>query len=343
MQLSLDELGFNAFFASQMAADTDLVPHRISEVHRDRLSALSPAGTSTLTTPPPARTGDYAPGDWVLADDCGRVLALLKRQSLIHRRAPGDAARLQLIAANVDVLFITSSCNADFNPARLERYLAVAYEAPCLPVIVLTKADLSDEVQSYVTQAQKLDAKVSVLAVNAKNPDDLARLSALCGPDQTGALVGSSGVGKTTLTNGLSGRADATGAIREGDAKGRHVTTNRALRPMLNGGWLIDTPGMRALRLEEASTGIDTLFEDITALAAICQFSDCAHGAEPGCAVNAAVAGGKISPERRARWDKLKSEDQRNSATLAQSGGRKQQSVRQARKAAKISRRQKKN
>lgn len=322
MIYSYDDLGLIAFFTSQVPAGTAFTPYRIAEVHRDRLSALSPDGTALLTTPPPLKTGDLAVGDWVLANAAGQVHQVLQRQSLVHRRAPGTDARLQLIAANINVLFITSSCNADFNPARLERYLAVAYAAPCLPVIVLTKADLSPEVENFVQQAQQIDTNVPVLAVNALDPGDLAKLAKFCGPGQTAALVGSSGVGKTTLTNGLSGRQDATGAAREDDAKGRHITTNRALRPMLNGGWLIDTPGMRALRLEQASDGIDTLFDDISKLAETCRFADCSHMVEPGCAVLAAVHAGKISPERKTRWDKLSSEDVRNTETLAQTRAR---------------------
>lgn len=317
MQLTLKELGFAPFFADQIPDDTNLTPRRINQIHRDRVSSIAPDGIKILTTIAPMRTGDLAVGDWVLANEDGQVEKVLERQSLVHRRAPGTDARLQLIAANTDILFITSSCNPDFNIPRLERYLSAAYEAGSSPVIILTKADTCDDVNSFIKDAQALDEKVPVIAVNALNPDDIARIAALCGPGKTAALIGSSGVGKTTLTNGLCGRDDDTGGTRKGDQKGRHVTTNRALRRMENGGWIIDTPGMRALRLEEASDGIDTLFDDITELAETCRFSDCAHTGEPGCAVQAAVDAGDLDPARRERWDKLKTEDTRNTKTLA--------------------------
>lgn len=324
MQTTLNDLGFTPFFAGQVPENTDLFPHRITEVHRDRLSALSPDGSTLLTTTPPMNTGDLAVGDWVLANSDGQIQTILERQSLLHRRAPGSDARQQLIAANCDVLFIVSSCNADFNPARVERYLALAHEAGSFPVIVLTKADQSTDADAgdFVTAAQQLDRNVPVLAVNALDLDDLAQIAAWVKRGQTAALVGSSGVGKTTLTNGLCGRDDDTGGIREDDAKGRHVTTSRNLRHMLNGGWIIDMPGMRALRLEQVTAGIETLFEDIEALASQCRFSDCAHGVEPGCAVQAAIATGDLSRDRMQRWDKLKREDIRNSETIAQGRAR---------------------
>ncbi len=322
MQITLKDLGFTPFFAGQVPENSDLSPFRITEVHRDRLSALSPDGPSVLTTKLPLQTSDFAVGDWVLADENAQINVVLERQSLLHRRAAGTHASRQLIAANCETLFITSSCNPDFNTARIERYLALAYEAGCFPVIVLTKADQSDEAPGFARRAGQIDARVPVLTVNALDADDLALVASWCGRGQTAALVGSSGVGKTTLTNGLCGRDDDTGGIREDDAHGRHVTTSRALRRMQNGGWIIDTPGMRALRLEEAGDGIDAVFDDIARLAATCRFSDCAHESEPGCAVLGAVEAGDLAPDRMERWAKLKREDIRNSQTLAESRAR---------------------
>ncbi len=330
MRLTLADMGFDAFFAAQIPAGAPGRPFRITEVHRDRLTALAPSGRRELTTSDGQETGAFAVGDWVLANDAGQVTALLARKSLLHRRAAGTDARQQLIAANCDRLFITTSCNADFNPARIERFLVLAYEGGCVPVILLTKADLVEDAQAWVARAQRLDPRAAVLAVNARDAGDLARVAAHCGSGQSAALVGASGVGKTTLTNGLCARDDATGEIRAGDARGRHVTTSRALRRMLNGGWIIDTPGMRALRLEEVGTGLAVLFEDIAKLALDCRFSDCAHQGEPGCAVREAVAAGRLDPERVARWEKLRAEEARNSEILAEArrrargrGGRK--------------------
>jgi len=324
MTLSLSDLGWSNFFDRQRDDDTaaGLTPYRIAEIHRDRLTGFAPGGDHSLTTPPDTPTGSFAVGDWVLADDTHRVVQLLERQTLLTRRAAGHDARVQLIAANVDTLFITTSCNADFNPARIERYLAMAQDAGCFPVLLLTKPDLTDDAAEFERRAQAVNAMVPVLIVNAKDADDLARIADWCKPGQTAALIGSSGVGKSTIMNGLTGEDIATQAVREDDAKGRHTTTFRALRRMRNGGWLIDMPGMRELQLHDAAEGIDSLFDDITALESDCRFADCAHDREPGCAVRAAVASGQLDPARLERWNKLRREDAHNSATLAQARAR---------------------
>lgn len=321
MVFSLSDLGWSSHFAAQAAADPSYAPFRVSAVHRDRLTGLSPDGEGLLLTPG-RPTGDFAVGDWVLTDEQRRVQHLLERRSLLQRRAAGTGAESQLIAANVDVLFIVSSCNADFNLPRLERYLALAHQAGCYPVVVLTKADTCSDVAEYVSQAEKLAPFLTVLAINALDPDNVSQVLTWCPAGQTGALVGSSGVGKTTLANGMTGQSAATGGIREDDARGRHTTTARALRRMQNGGWLIDTPGMRALRLLDAQDGVDEVFSDLMELAEDCRFSDCQHQAEPGCAVQAAIAADVLDPARLERWRKLRREDQRNSETVAQSRAR---------------------
>lgn len=321
MVFSLSDLGWSSHFAAQHAADPSLLPYRIAAVHRDRLVGMSPDGEVPLLTPNRS-TGEFAVGDWVLADVQARVQHLLDRRSLLQRRAAGTAAASQLIAANVDVLFIVSSCNADFNLPRLERYLALAHQAGCYPVVVLTKADTCADVSDFTAQAESLAPFLTVLAINALDPDDVAQALTWCPVGQTSALVGSSGVGKTTLANGMTGQSEATAGIREDDARGRHTTTARALHRMRNGGWLIDTPGMRALRLLDAQDGLDEVFSDLTELAASCRFADCQHDAEPGCAVQAAIAEGTLDPDRLDRWRKLRREDQRNSETVAQSRAR---------------------
>ncbi|WP_170468044.1 ribosome small subunit-dependent GTPase A [Ruegeria arenilitoris] len=321
MSLTLSDLGWSSHFAAQHAANPTYIPFRITAVHRDRLTGVSSDGESTLFTPNQS-TGTLAVGDWVLVDDQNRVQSLLDRRSLLQRRAAGTGAEAQLIAANVDVLFIVSSCNADFNLARLERYLALAHQAGCYPVVVLTKADTCDDPKVFVQKAEALAAFLTVLAVNALDESDVQNLLSWCPTGQTAALVGSSGVGKTTLANSMTGLHQATAGIREDDARGRHTTTARALHPMRNGGWLVDTPGMRALRLLDAQDGVDEVFSDILDLANDCRFSDCQHQSEPGCAVQHAIAEGTLDPERLARWQKLRREDQRNSETVAESRAR---------------------
>lgn len=315
----LASLGWSRHFAGQLGPDADGVPVRLSAIHRTRLDGLSPNDPVTLTPSVPA--GAYAVGDWVLARD-GTASAPLDRMSEITRRAAGHDARPQLIAANVDTLAIVTSCNADFNIARLERYLALAGMAGCQPLLVLTKPDTAADAERYLHQAQALSKALPVLTVNAKVAEEAARLAPWCSAGQTLALVGSSGVGKTTLQNHLTGTHEATRDIRDRDARGRHTTTNRALRPTRHGGWLIDTPGMRELRLLGDETGLDEVFSDILELAADCKFRDCAHEGEPGCAVRAAIQAGGLDPARLARWRKLATENRHNGETVAQSRAR---------------------
>jgi ribosome biogenesis GTPase len=191
-----------------------------------------------------------------------------------------------------------------------------------MPVVVLTKADACPDPAAFVDRVRALSAALPVEALNALDPAEVARLEAWCGPGETVALAGSSGVGKSTLTNALTGAGLATRGIREDDARGRHTTTVRSLNRTRAGGWLIDTPGMRALRLADVAEGIEAVFDDIASLARACRFGDCGHAGEPGCAVQAAVEAGALEPGRLARWLKLVREDARNSASLAEARAR---------------------
>ncbi len=318
---SLDDLGWAAHFSSQLElseAET-LVPARVTGVLRDRVQGLTASGAPLLYLPSDESAGEYAVGDWVLYDpETNRITRRLDRLSLLQRRAAGTGRETQLIAANIDTLFIVTSCNADFNPARLERYLVLAAEAGVSPVIVLTKADTCDDVDTYVAEARAVARHIPVEAVNAKSPETADVLAGWLGRGRTGALLGSSGVGKTTLLNALTGGLEATADIREDDARGRHTTTARGLFAARGGAWLVDTPGMRAVRLTDAADGIDTVFSDLVELAGRCRFNDCAHVGEPGCAVQAAIAAGEIDPVRLARWQKLTGEEAENTATLHQ-------------------------
>lgn len=315
------DLGWSEFFADQIEADDqDFTPYRIAEVHRARLSVISDAGLVRLTLPPRANTAEYAVGDWVLVEPETHLLhRRLDRKTVLQRHVEGQHMQ-QLAAANVDTLFIVTSCNADFNPARLERYLVMANEAGTTPVIVLTKADTVSDAEAYAHQAASLQRDLPVITLNARSNDATTALAPWCLKGQTVALVGSSGVGKSTLVNTLSGAGQQTGGIREQDAKGRHTTTARSLHAMSGGGWIIDTPGMRNLHVGDVAYGIDTLFAEITELAPLCKFSDCSHAHEPGCAVRAAVASGTLDEERVARWRKLLEENVSN--TPVQTGPR---------------------
>ena len=320
----LADLGWSAFFQSrvQPGESETLLPLRVMAVHRGRLDVAGDGVASSVPIRwPPTTDPEDMPtvGDWLLAErETLRPRRLLARKSLFRRRAPGTGRRMQLIAANVDTLFIVSSCNRDFNIARLERYLVLAREAGVYPVIVLTKADLAADPGAHAAAARRLEPGLLVETVDARDAGSVRALAAWCGPGQTVALLGSSGVGKSTLVNTLTGAgAIATRPVRGDDDRGRHTTTARALHRLGAGGWLLDTPGMRELQLADAAAGVAGVFADIGDLAARCRFADCTHDAEPGCAVRAAVAAGTLDAVRLARWRKLVAEEARNSESLA--------------------------
>ena len=319
---ALSNLGWSAQFARQVELDPQgdppSHPVRVTAVHRSRLDGMSAEGPVSLS--PVAAAGLYAVGDWVVATGA-EASKPLERTTEITRRAAGEDSKPQLIAANVDTLGIVTSCNADFNVARLERYLAMCAASGCLPLVILTKADQCDDPTDYVKQAEKLSPLLSAIAINATDVEDVQRLNPWCRDGQTLALVGSSGVGKTTIQNRLTDFTDTTQDIRADDAKGRHTTTNRNLRATIAGGWLIDTPGMRELRLVDAEAGVEEVFGDITELAAACKFNDCAHATEPGCAVRRAIEACDLDADRLERWRKLEKENRFNTATVGENRG----------------------
>jgi ribosome biogenesis GTPase / thiamine phosphate phosphatase len=308
---SLTRLGWRAFHSQQLALeDLDAAyPARVSSVHRSGLSVMSERGTASVSVP--HRLTDAAPlaitvGDWVLVEnDAPRVARLIKPHSVIVRAAAGTDHRRQAIAANLDTLFVVTSCNDDFNPSRLERYLAVAFEAQVAPVIVLTKTDLCGQVEGFVERASMLSQGIAVVAVNALDFASITALDPWLQPGQTVAFVGSSGVGKSTLVNTLTGASLATAGIREDDSKGRHTTTTREMFALDCGAWVIDTPGMRELKVGAVQAGLGSVFGNIESLAAHCRFRDCRHESESGCAVLAAVASGELDARRLASYRKL--------------------------------------
>jgi len=320
-EVTLADLGWSDHFSNQIEPESLVVnpPARVCDIHRDRLIAVTETGTIALFLPPFISAGDLAVGDWVLTDpNTEQVHTLLERRTTLMRQAAGPSGGEQLIAANVDTLMIVTSCNSEFNPARLERYIALAVGSGTLPVIVLTKADLTTETDDYKRQAERLSPLATVLTVNARDAGELEQLKAWLQVGETAALVGSSGVGKSTILNGLTGLDVSTQAIRESDEKGRHTTTSRSLRRTITGGWLIDTPGVRSLGMSDSAEGIEQVFSDLLDLAAKCKFSDCAHETEHGCAVTAAIERGDLEAERLVRWQKLKRENQYHTETTAQ-------------------------
>lgn len=234
---------------------------------------------------------------------------VLRRRNLFKRRAPGDPRKEQMIAANIDTVFIVASCNQDFSVARLERYLVLAREVGVNAVVVLTKTDLTDTPDVFAAAVRAIEPGLRVETVDGRDPESVAHLAMWCGKGKTVALMGSSGVGKSTLVNTMRGMDSiATQEIRTSDDTGRHTTTVRQMHRLDLGGWLLDMPGMRELQLPDASTGISEVFDDFLLTAQRCRFSDCAHGVEPGCAVQAALADGTLTSERFDRWRRLEAE-----------------------------------
>lgn len=325
--MNLTELGWRPFFQQQLSLEElddpeALRPARVMSVERSVVGVSFESGhaVAELELSWQQRPHEERPtaGDWVLINENNELVRLLERQSVFKRKAAGERADLQLIGANVDTLFIVSSCNLDFNLSRLERYLALALDAQVVPVVVLTKADLAEE-QSYLEDAASLRRGLEVVAVNSLDSASIDPLRIWCSTGQTVALVGSSGVGKSTLLNTLMGSSvQTTGAIREDDSKGRHTTTSRSLHALPDGGLVLDSPGMRELKLTDVSHGLAAVFSDIDDIASGCKFKDCQHLTEPGCAVTAAIEAGDIDSRRLENYRKLQREDAHNTSTIAE-------------------------
>lgn len=295
--------------------DLTLRPARVVVEHRGAYQLISEDGpcwaepTGRLRHQALDKLDLPAVGDWVALQAEGRIEALLPRKSAFVRKAAGDRTEPQVIAANIDRVFIVTSANSEFNPRRIERYIAAIWEGGASPVLVINKTDLCDDVSGLIDSLGSAAIGLPVARVSALEQRGAEQLSPFLGPQSTVALVGSSGVGKSTLANWMLGRdAQDTGGIREHDAHGRHTTTHRELIALPGGGALIDTPGMRELALWSEEGDLSGSFADIEALSERCRFSDCQHRGQPGCALDQAVETGTLDPERLEHFFKLERE-----------------------------------
>ena len=318
----LHVLGWNTHFQHQWKSrDREgLAPARVIEEQREAYRIVTESGemaaeiVGQLRHAATDRSSFPAVGDWVAV----RVLAgenkaliheILPRRTKLSRKAAGERTAEQVLVTNVDVVFLVSSLNADLNLRRIERYLGTIWESGAQPVIILNKADLCADPHTRAAEVAEIAPGVGIHVLSAIAGEGLEELAAYLGPGNTVVLLGSSGVGKSTITNQLlHSDVQSTLEVRSGDERGRHSTTYRRLFVMPSGGVLIDTPGMREFVAWDAQSGTEEAFQDIEQLATQCRFRDCGHKTEPGCAIQAAIAEGSLDPSRLSNYDKLRKE-----------------------------------
>lgn len=318
---TLSALGFGPAFETQLQSpcEDEAIPARIAAEHRGAYEVWSAVGAGRAQLArrrrrPGEGAGAPGVGDWVLVDRAPGpehttlIERVLDRRTLFTRGAAGGHVQVQVIAANVDLVFVVCGLDADFNLRRIERYLARIWASGAQPVVILNKADVCSDLVGRVAAVEGRAVGVSVYAISALHAEGIAPMRALIREGMTVALVGSSGAGKSTLVNAVLGEDRMrTGAVRASDGRGCHVTTHRQLVMLPGGGLLLDTPGMRELQLLD-DEGLDTVFADLTVFASRCRFRDCRHGTEPGCAVREAVEAGDLDADRLEHYRELERE-----------------------------------
>ncbi|NLX77179.1 MAG: ribosome small subunit-dependent GTPase A [Clostridiaceae bacterium] len=316
--MDIKEYGWDEYFENEWRSNpTDgMFPGRITADYGQMFRVVSAHGEQ-LAKRPACRHGNsmqLAVGDWValkrLSEDGQfQIMLALKRKTKFSRFAAGGEVKEQIVAANVDTVFLMQSLNRDFNMRRLERYLIAAWESGAQPVVVLSKADCCENADEKIAVVYNTAPGVDVHAISCVTGEGIGDIKKYFTTGKTVALLGSSGVGKSTLVNTLAGRELLkTGEIRENDSRGRHTTTHRELLLLPEGGLILDTPGMRELSIWDADTGMEMMFSDVEELARLCRFSDCRHQSEPGCAVKEALRTGELDMERWNSWLKLQKE-----------------------------------
>ena len=314
--MNRESLGWSAFFSNQLVEgdfNNDERPSRVTKISRTEVTLHDGFGEFKTTVGGKwfYNREDEVPivGDWVLVNSENKLTRLLQRRNELKRVHPYKFGKMQSMTANLDQLFIVASCNEDFNESKIERFLTLAKNNKIDPVVVLTKADLTDEGDSYLSRARALTDH-RVYLINAIKTDECQKLLQQLQSGQTASLIGSSGVGKSTITNSLlKEQVQKTQAVRISDSKGRHTTTARSLHILPSGELIIDSPGIREIALVDEKKDIFSSFQDIHELAMQCRFSNCRHDREPDCAIRAAINDGKLDPRRFESFLKLTDEN----------------------------------
>lgn len=321
--MNLQELGWNHFFQQQIeVSDLELKPARVYRQDVNQYLLITEHGLLTGTLPGRFRKTALSKadlptvGDWVLVstieggeEHAVQIERLLDRKSKFSRQEAGETIDEQVVAANIDIVFIVSGLDDDFNAARIERYLLLSRDSGALPVILLNKADVCSELEKRLDELAPVAMGTPVHVISATDKQGLDNVRSYLQSGSTCALMGSSGVGKSTIINSILGfDRFETGAVREGDGKGRHTTTFREMVEVPGGGLIVDTPGMRELQIWGDSASLESTFDDIRELAQQCRFNDCRHESEPGCAVSEAIESGSLDLLRLERYRRLQSE-----------------------------------